>query len=207
MQITNLILLSAAVSSFTNSFQINQKAHHLQASRKKSCKRLLLSQDPPSEADGDKGTEGIYSVDLNGISQLLYQSIVETSAKYFDVSPHQFNTLVLRQHKPLGCTAEESLNSEEDGTKHVFVSKVVEDGNAERNGILVGDVIVGVSGPFKDVVNTVESDLDRMLVSAFVCFSLFLLNCNAKDDFVAFAIFVFVDFTLFDFLHTKDGPL
>lgn len=127
---------------------------------------LRSAQQSPSDGDSndnDTASSAASATNLEGISPMLHQSIIETCAKYFDnVSPHQFKILLLRQHKPLGCTAEESLNPEENGTKHIFVSKVVEDGNANQNGILIGDVIVGVSGAFQDVVNVVESDLDRI---------------------------------------------
>ena len=50
----------------------------------------------------------------------------------------------------------------QDGAKHVFVSKVTEGGNADKAGIEVGDVIVGVSGSFEDVVEVIGSGLDRV---------------------------------------------
>jgi len=62
----------------------------------------------------------------------------------------------------LGCTAEESLAKGEDGAKHVFVSKVTEGGNADTAGLLVGDVIVGVSGSFEEIVEVVGVGLDRV---------------------------------------------
>ena len=58
----------------------------------------------------------------------------------------------LQTHKPLGCTAEQSLVEEDDGSKHVFVSKVKKDGNAAKAGIVEGDVIIGVTGSFDDVM-------------------------------------------------------
>jgi len=74
----------------------------------------------------------------------------------------RFLTFTLDEHKPLGCTAEESLATGEDGAKHVFVSKVTDGGNADKAGVLVGDVIVGVSGSFEDIVEVVGSGLDRV---------------------------------------------
>uniref|UniRef100_A0A7S0FIA4 PDZ domain-containing protein n=1 Tax=Minutocellus polymorphus TaxID=265543 RepID=A0A7S0FIA4_9STRA len=58
----------------------------------------------------------------------------------------------LKHHKPLGCTAEESLVEGKDGAKHVFVSKVNAEGNAAKGGIKEGDVILAVTGSFEDVM-------------------------------------------------------
>lgn len=73
-------------------------------------------------------------------------------------------TFKMRSFKPLGCTAEECLDVlSKDGTKHVFVSKVIPDGNAETVGIETGDVIVGISGSFNnDVVQVVGAGLDKI---------------------------------------------
>jgi len=70
----------------------------------------------------------------------------------------------MEEFKPLGCTAEESLFVREDGSKHVFVSKVVKGSNAKKAGFEVGDVIVGVSGSFEahDVVSVVGESLERV---------------------------------------------
>jgi len=71
-------------------------------------------------------------------------------------------TFNLSEHKPLGCTAEESLVTANDGETHAFISKVTEGGNADMAGIEVGDVIVGVSGSFDDVVEVIGSGLNRV---------------------------------------------
>lgn len=71
-------------------------------------------------------------------------------------------TLQLDEHKPLGCTAEESLVVNRNGMKHVFISKIVEGGNAEKCGLQIGDVIVGVSGSFDDIVEVVGDGLDKV---------------------------------------------
>ena len=164
MKGSQLVLSFSFAASLVHAFQpaLRSDIHvHFNEVRNAPVRRLLSEK---SASDGDEEDAVSSSTNLDGISSIMYESIVEASEKYFDVSPHQFKALILRQHKPLGCTAEECLNPEEDGTKHVFISKVVEDGNAEQNGIMVGDVIVGVSGAFKDVVNVVENDLDRMYV-------------------------------------------
>jgi len=61
---------------------------------------------------------------------------------------------VLSQHKPLGCTIEESLVPSYDNERPeylpVFVSNLVSGGNAEMVGLKVGDVITGVSAVFGD---------------------------------------------------------
>lgn len=69
----------------------------------------------------------------------------------------------LQDFKPLGCTVEESLVVAEDGSKSVFVSNVLEDGNAWKVGIKVGDVIVAVSGNFRDeIVEVIGASLERV---------------------------------------------
>lgn len=70
--------------------------------------------------------------------------------------------LKLFQHKPLGCTVEESLAVESDGTSPVFVSKVVEGGNAEKGGIVVGDVILGLTGVFDEIEDVSNAGLERV---------------------------------------------
>jgi predicted metalloprotease with PDZ domain len=54
-------------------------------------------------------------------------------------------TVELSDHKPLGCRIEESLVP---GQPHVFVMGLTEQGHAEKAGIQIGDVIVGVTGLF-----------------------------------------------------------
>lgn len=70
----------------------------------------------------------------------------------------QILELELTEHKPLGCTVEESLASEPDNSKKpIFVSKIVEGGNAEKAGLKVGDLLLEVSGVFTDVMEDVTS--------------------------------------------------
>lgn len=68
----------------------------------------------------------------------------------------------LTQHKPLGCSVEESLASEPDGSKYVFVAEISKGGNAAKAGIRVGDVIVQLSGTFDEVVNVAGLGIDKM---------------------------------------------
>jgi len=74
-------------------------------------------------------------------------------------------TFTLVDHRPLGCTVEESLNEQDD---YVFVSKVTPEGNAEKAGLLVGDVIVGLTGLFGGLTIVMDAGVDKItrLVSA-----------------------------------------
>ena len=72
------------------------------------------------------------------------------------------NTFELKEHKPLGCSVEESLAEEEDGAKYVFVAEVTQGGNAAKAGLKVGDVIVQLSGTFDEVVNVAGLGIDKM---------------------------------------------
>jgi hypothetical protein len=78
-----------------------------------------------------------------------------------DVFPTaQFYTFDMPEHRPLGCTVEESLDPLEE---YVFVSKVAPGGFADQAGIRVGDVLVAVTGLFGDVKTIVlESGVDKM---------------------------------------------
>jgi hypothetical protein len=85
--------------------------------------------------------------------------------KYFSKCPGiQLLSFSLIDHKPLGCSAEECLKVEDDGMKHVFISSLVGNGHAEKAGILVGDVLVGISGSFTDVEDVFGMGLSRMCV-------------------------------------------
>jgi hypothetical protein len=67
----------------------------------------------------------------------------------------------LAEHKPLGCTVEESLDTESDPTV-VFVSKIVPGGNADKAGIRVGDVLVGVTGLFGEMTPILKAGIEKM---------------------------------------------
>mmetsp|Transcript_4388 Transcript_4388/g.7682 ORF Transcript_4388/g.7682 Transcript_4388/m.7682 type:complete len:304 (+) Transcript_4388:156-1067(+) len=66
-----------------------------------------------------------------------------------DRTVHEFK---LKEHKPLGCSVEESLADEPDGAKYVFVAEVHKGGNAEKAGLRIGDVIVQLSGTVDEEV-------------------------------------------------------
>ena len=68
--------------------------------------------------------------------------------------------LSLPDHRPLGCTVEESLG--ERYGKVVFCSKVTPGGAAEQAGVQVGDVFIGVSGMFDDVEDVTEAGIERV---------------------------------------------
>jgi hypothetical protein len=72
------------------------------------------------------------------------------------ISMSETMDFILQEHKPLGCTIEESLVPASDNERSeylpVFISKLVSGGNGEMVGLKVGDVITGVSAVFGDVV-------------------------------------------------------
>jgi S1-C subfamily serine protease len=72
---------------------------------------------------------------------------------------HEFE---LKQHKPLGCSVEESLANEPDAAKYVFVADLVKGGNADKIGLRVGDVIVQLSGTFDEVVDVAGLGIGKM---------------------------------------------
>ena len=85
-------------------------------------------------------------------------------SKYYSINGDSVKVLKfdLEIFKPLGCTAEESLMVQTDGSNAVFIGNIVEDGNAQRAGLLVGDVIVGVSGNFKEVIDVFGLPLENV---------------------------------------------
>lgn len=65
----------------------------------------------------------------------------------------------LKEHSPLGCTVEESLDEEDD---FVFISKITPGGHADKIGLKVGDVIGGVTGSFGDTTLVLHSGVEKM---------------------------------------------
>jgi len=107
-------------------------------------------------------TELKFTDDENGMTN----STTELSSKVETVFPKaEILTLTMDDHIPLGCTIEESLHENDD---FIFISKLTQDGNAEGAGLKVGDVIVGVTGLFGDLISTLETDAEKIkrLVSA-----------------------------------------
>ena len=68
--------------------------------------------------------------------------------------------LTLPDHRPLGCTVEESLGKLYANV--VFCSKVTPDGFAEKAGVKVGDVFLGVSGIFGNVEDVTSAGIERV---------------------------------------------
>lgn len=98
----------------------------------------------------------------------LNQMILNKFETYYPTSatkpPQKLLTFHLQEYKPLGLTAEESLAPKDvSGTfHHVFVSKVIPNGNADKVGIQVGDVIVGISGLFGSTECVVGESLEKV---------------------------------------------
>jgi hypothetical protein len=67
--------------------------------------------------------------------------------------------LELKEHKPMGCTVEETMDSAND---YVFVTKLVPGGFADQAGIQVGDVLVAMNGMFGELTIVLESGVDKM---------------------------------------------
>jgi len=74
--------------------------------------------------------------------------------------------VILPVHKPLGCTVEESLTTGADEDA-LLITRVVSGGNADKNGLTVGDVIFGVSGAYDEIVkvgakDSVDGGIDKL---------------------------------------------
>ena len=68
-------------------------------------------------------------------------------------------TIEMTEHVPLGCTVDESLHEEDD---FIFISKLTTNGHAEEAGLQVGDVIVGVTGLFGELISTIDVDIEKL---------------------------------------------
>ena len=107
--------------------------------------------------------------DVDENDDTLNQIILHKFETYYPTSatkpPQQLLTFCLQEYKPLGLTAEESL-ARKDVTSgsyhHVFVSKIIPNGNADKAGIQVGDVIVGISGLFGSTECVVGESLEKV---------------------------------------------
>lgn len=101
-------------------------------------------------------TELKFSDDENGMTN----STTELTTRVETVFPRaEILTITMDDHVPLGCTVEESLHEDDDS---IFISKLTKGGNAEHAGLKLGDVIVGVTGLFGDIVSTIESDVEKI---------------------------------------------
>lgn len=72
-----------------------------------------------------------------------------------DVTIHTFR---LEQHRPLGCTIEESLSDNQS----VFLSTVKEGGYAQLAGLCVGDVLVAMTGTFGAMEDVHRIGMDQI---------------------------------------------
>jgi hypothetical protein len=77
-------------------------------------------------------------------------------------------TMEMTDHRPLGCTVEESLAPQDENDSNrglqppVFVSKLVPGGFAEKAGLRVGDVIVAVTGLFGELEVVAGLGVDKI---------------------------------------------
>ena len=109
------------------------------------------------------------SVEPRAVGVWLSESLQHDSSEFEvvltrvrDVYPKaNIAAIELKEHKPLGCTVEESLDTDNDPSV-VFVSKLVIDGNAEKAGVKVGDVLVGVTGLFGEMTPVWQSGVEKM---------------------------------------------
>ena len=154
-----------APASGYNSYNCHrQKAFTLTPSLRARVIDLVRVNNSSSEQnqnhDDDKDTSKILNT-----NELLFPN---DSNSGNDIEIIEFELLEY-EHKPLGCTAEESLDEsliEEwnlTSNPPVFVSSLVEGGNAKKAGLIVGDVVLAVSGIFEDSIEDVHGlGLDRV---------------------------------------------
>lgn len=69
--------------------------------------------------------------------------------------------VTMQIHTPLGCTVEESLAKPSD-LELVFLSAVTPEGNADKAGLLIGDVVMGVTGVFGGLDSVVGLGIDKV---------------------------------------------
>lgn len=86
---------------------------------------------------------------------------------YVDSSETNIIDVELAQHKPLGCTIEESLAIDDD--KAVFISRITNDSNADKAGLKIGDVILKVSGVFTpDILEDVSAKVGLSRIKSLI---------------------------------------
>jgi len=79
-----------------------------------------------------------------------------------EITTHE---LIIEEHKPLGCRVEESLVKDDNNSvgRQVFIARVSPGGNAERFGLMVGDIVLQVSNVFGTGLMDVEGlGLDKI---------------------------------------------
>jgi len=166
MYVSLLVFTTSLISSSTASFAISHyKIRTISSSLLSSNQQATTEPTPtpqPSKQIHAQVDSIIRAKALTHFPDPTPSTVRGKKILHDDPIEERFLTFTLDEHKPLGCTAEESLAKGEDGAKHVFVSKVTEGGNADTAGLLVGDVIVGVSGSFEEIVEVVGVGLDRV---------------------------------------------
>jgi predicted metalloprotease with PDZ domain len=141
------ILLCSSFSSFTISSFSKPPTRVVAVEQQTTSTRIYSKEDDESATNDDK-------LDSNILSKIQSQPNLKSNLLY---------TYNITTHKPsLGFTIEESLVEGSDGEKFIFISKVTQDGIAARNGLQVGDLIVGVSGTFESVEDVFGQSLDRV---------------------------------------------
>jgi len=164
LSILRTIILSTLLMHVTKSFSISHD-------RRSTTTLFSHSQTTTTTTTSTTIQQQQHAIDLiiqakakKYFSAIADHTVTNKKQKLVDtpVVEEIFLTFALNEHKPMGCTAEESLVKAEDGSKHVFISKVIQGGNADMAGVEVGDVIVGVSGSFEDVFEVIGTGLDRV---------------------------------------------
>ena len=147
-----------AKSSCPSAFTSRSIPSFMNSEKKRGINCLLLLH---SSKEDDTTQENYYTNNDEDADSDLDAIILTKSQEYFQ--SNLLYTLQVTNHKPsLGCTAEESLNSEQGGNKFVFVSKLVPGGAAATAGLEIGDLIVGLSGTFDTVEDVFGQGLDRV---------------------------------------------
>ncbi|CAJ1947651.1 unnamed protein product [Cylindrotheca closterium] len=90
-----------------------------------------------SSVDGEK-------TESDGLSEATKEKVLDAMKQEFDDTALLVQ-YELSEHKPLGCTVEETVVQE---CNYVFISKLVPGGFAAQAGLQVGDVLVATNGMF-----------------------------------------------------------
>mmetsp|Transcript_12547 Transcript_12547/g.34806 ORF Transcript_12547/g.34806 Transcript_12547/m.34806 type:complete len:347 (+) Transcript_12547:199-1239(+) len=149
-QHSNAVGLCEAFSSSHNSNNGNNRRFRQPTLQRRLLLRLQQQDDPGRDEDNATTATN----DLFFTTQ--QQGAVGYGSLFADA---EIVDLELLQHRPLGCTVEESLGK---SGKYVFISKVKEGGNAQKGGLRVGDVILACSDVFGSelmpIVDTNDDD-------------------------------------------------
>ena len=104
------------------------------------------------------------------VGSFLQQSSDETVSPVASSSSTQVEDLIqedteilelsLKDHRPLGCTVEESLGKRYGNV--VFCTKVTPGGFAEKAGVQIGDVFLAVSGMFGALEDVTGAGIERV---------------------------------------------